>query len=313
MKRIWNNTMAKWIIFVFVSMLVLGSLGVPGKVFAQVPSAQMYVTSNFNNTIIRANLDGSGGISLGNLGGTLNNPFGIALDLVGGKMYVANQNNTISRANLDGSGGISLGNLGGTVSVPNGIALDVANGKMYVTNIGNNTISRANLDGSGGTNLGNLNSTLSGPLGIALDVLNCKMYVPNVYNPSASNGTISRANLDGTGGISLGSLIGTGFRPLGIALDLTGTTPGTCASAPTPTNTPLPTATNTPLPTATNTPTSVYNFSGFFQPVDNLPALNSVNASHAIPVKFSLAGNQGLSIFAAGYPVSQQITCDTNV
>ncbi|MBI3913928.1 MAG: hypothetical protein HY327_07050, partial [Chloroflexi bacterium] len=149
-----------------------------------------------------------------------------------------------------------LGNLNGTVSGPNGIALDLAGGKMYVTNTGNNTISRANLDGSGGINLGNLSGTVSGPNDIALDVLNCKMYVPNVFNPSASNGTISRANLDGTGGISLGSLIGTGFRPLGIALDLTGTTTGTCASAPTPTNTPLPTATrtNTPLPTATNTP-----------------------------------------------------------
>src|SRR3989304_3702776 len=123
MKRIWNNTMAKWIIFVFVSMLVLGSLGVPGKVFAQVPSAQMYVTSNFNNTIIRANLDGTGGTSLGNLGGTLSNPTGIALDLAGGHMYVANNgNNTISRANLDGTGGISLGNLGGTPRGPGGNA-----------------------------------------------------------------------------------------------------------------------------------------------------------------------------------------------
>ena len=48
---------------------------------------------------------------------------------------------------------------------------------------------------------------------------------------------------------------------------------------------------------------------GFFQPVDNLPTVNSVKAGQAIPVKFSLAGNQGLSIFAAGYPVSQKITC----
>jgi hypothetical protein len=53
-----------------------------------------------------------------------------------------------------------------------------------------------------------------------------------------------------------------------------------------------------------------YNWSGFFQPVDNLPTVNSVKASSAIPVKFSLAGNQGLSIFAAGYPISQKITCD---
>ena len=53
----------------------------------------------------------------------------------------------------------------------------------------------------------------------------------------------------------------------------------------------------------------IFNWSGFFQPVDNLPTLNSVNAGRAIPVKFSLGGNKGLSIFAADYPKSQVIPC----
>src|SRR5262249_27214781 len=48
----------------------------------------------------------------------------------------------------------------------------------------------------------------------------------------------------------------------------------------------------------------LYTFSGFFQPVDNLPTVNSVKAGSAIPVKFSLDGNQGLNIFAAGSPTS---------
>jgi hypothetical protein len=55
-----------------------------------------------------------------------------------------------------------------------------------------------------------------------------------------------------------------------------------------------------------------FNFSGFFQPVDNLPTLNTVNAGKAIPVKFRLGGNQGLEILAAGYPMSQQIACASN-
>ena len=55
--------------------------------------------------------------------------------------------------------------------------------------------------------------------------------------------------------------------------------------------------------------TVLYNFSGFFQPVDNPPIFNLANAGSAIPVKFSLDGNQGLNIFAAGYPASQQIAC----
>src|SRR6266498_1181347 len=57
---------------------------------------------------------------------------------------------------------------------------------------------------------------------------------------------------------------------------------------------------------------SGFNFSGFFQPVDNLPTLNKVKAGAAIPVKFGLGGDQGLAIFAAGYPLSTRIDCDTS-
>jgi hypothetical protein len=54
----------------------------------------------------------------------------------------------------------------------------------------------------------------------------------------------------------------------------------------------------------------IYNWSGFFQPVDNLPTINSVNAGRAIPVKFSLHGNQGLGIFLSGYPSAPVAACD---
>jgi hypothetical protein len=55
-----------------------------------------------------------------------------------------------------------------------------------------------------------------------------------------------------------------------------------------------------------------YSFTGFFQPVDNLPALNVVKGGSAIPVKFSLGGNQGLNVFYdSTYPASQQINCST--
>jgi hypothetical protein len=55
----------------------------------------------------------------------------------------------------------------------------------------------------------------------------------------------------------------------------------------------------------------IYNWSGFFQPIDNLPVLNKAKAGSAIPVKFSLSGNQGLNIFTAGYPVSTVTACGT--
>jgi hypothetical protein len=53
-------------------------------------------------------------------------------------------------------------------------------------------------------------------------------------------------------------------------------------------------------------------FNGFFQPVDNIK-LNVAQAGSAIPVKFDLSGDQGLNIFAANYPVSVKIACDTSL
>ena len=54
-----------------------------------------------------------------------------------------------------------------------------------------------------------------------------------------------------------------------------------------------------------------YAFSGFFRPLDNPPALNAVRGGSTVPVKFGLAGDQGLQILAAGSPSSAQIDCDT--
>ena len=65
--------------------------------------------------------------------------------------------------------------------------------------------------------------------------------------------------------------------------------------------------------TATRTVFVVYNFTGFFSPVSNPPVLNEVKAGQGVPIKFSLGGNQGLNIFAAGYPASQQVGCADNV
>ena len=54
-----------------------------------------------------------------------------------------------------------------------------------------------------------------------------------------------------------------------------------------------------------------YAFTGFFSPVNNRPTLNTAKAGSAIPVKFSLAGNQGLAIFARANPTSQKVACDS--
>lgn len=55
-----------------------------------------------------------------------------------------------------------------------------------------------------------------------------------------------------------------------------------------------------------------YAFNGFFRPIDNLPVVNAVNAGQAIPVKFSLGGDQGLSIFTTGWPKVAIMSCQAN-
>ena len=54
---------------------------------------------------------------------------------------------------------------------------------------------------------------------------------------------------------------------------------------------------------------SSYRFGGFLSPVNAPPIVNTLQAGVAVPVKFSLGGNQGFAIFAQGYPVSRTLTC----
>jgi Domain of unknown function (DUF5011)/HYR domain/Domain of unknown function DUF11 len=65
--------------------------------------------------------------------------------------------------------------------------------------------------------------------------------------------------------------------------------------------------------TCSFTVTVLFDFTGFFAPVNNPPTLNNVNAGRAIPVKFSLSGNKGLDIFPVGSPQSGVIPCDASL
>ncbi|MGW9166014.1 PxKF domain-containing protein [Agromyces sp. NPDC055658] len=56
----------------------------------------------------------------------------------------------------------------------------------------------------------------------------------------------------------------------------------------------------------------IYDFAGFFRPVDMGGVVNSVKAGSAVPMKFSLDGDQGLDIIAAGYPRATFTSCDAN-
>lgn len=54
-----------------------------------------------------------------------------------------------------------------------------------------------------------------------------------------------------------------------------------------------------------------YPFSGFLAPVKSPPQLNRVKAGRIVPVRFTIGGNQGLNIFAPGYPKVVPINCGT--
>jgi hypothetical protein len=58
---------------------------------------------------------------------------------------------------------------------------------------------------------------------------------------------------------------------------------------------------------------TVSAFTGFLAPVDAAPTLNVTKAGSAVPIKFTLGGDRGLAILAAGYPKVATIACDARV
>lgn len=57
---------------------------------------------------------------------------------------------------------------------------------------------------------------------------------------------------------------------------------------------------------------SKYVFTGFFRPVAEAPAISEVKAGRAMPMKFSLGGDYGLSVIKAGSPTSVQVVSPVN-
>jgi alpha-tubulin suppressor-like RCC1 family protein len=62
----------------------------------------------------------------------------------------------------------------------------------------------------------------------------------------------------------------------------------------------------------TEEPGDGFEFDGFYEPVADRPAVNVMQAGRAVPLRFSLGGDHGLDVFAAGYPASTRIPCDSD-
>ena len=116
----------------------------------------------------------------------ITDPYTIALDVAGNKIYWVDDAGNVSRANLDGTNAEI-----GIINMPDaslrGIALDLKNGKMYVYDAQDEDLYVANLDGSNPTII------ISGAFGysVAVDTVNNKVYYED-------NRSLKRANLDGS-------------------------------------------------------------------------------------------------------------------
>jgi DNA-binding beta-propeller fold protein YncE len=144
-----------------------------------------------NPRIVRANLDGTGPQDTSAVG--LDDPFGIAVDPLAGKVYFTERgsggnNTSISRANLDGTSVESLA--AQLFDDYLGIGLDYTNGKVIwaVENQFGDRILGKNLDGSGVESF--LSTGNNNPVGIAIDQIGSRLYW-------SESGKIVRADLDG--------------------------------------------------------------------------------------------------------------------
>jgi len=175
-----------------------------------------------------------------------------------------------------------------------GIALDSA-GNVYVSDTGNNRIQKFDASGNFITKWGSQGSgdgQFNTPAKVAVDSAG------NVYVTDPGNSRVQKFDANGNFIEKWGSQ-GTGDgqfnQPFGVAVNSSG---------------------QVYVADADNHRVQkfgqAYAFSGFFQPVDNPPTVNVAKAGAAIPVKFSLGGDQGLGIFATGFPSSQQIACSSS-
>ena len=104
-------------------------------------AGKMYVANTQSAAIIQANLDGTGAVNLA-LSVPLNNPYGIALDVAGNKIYISNAGDVfganagigfVVRADLDGTNAARLTNMDAVLATqrfPVGMAINVAGNKM---------------------------------------------------------------------------------------------------------------------------------------------------------------------------------------
>lgn len=153
--------------------------------------------------IWRMNPDGS---ELEAIVDNIEEPYAIALDVTGNKVYWVDNDGNVSKANLDGSSP-EIGILNVPTASWRALALDVENNKMYAYDANIEDLYVADLDGS------NASITISGIYGyaVAVDTVNNKIYFDD-----QNSGELQRANLDGS---NIETVDDNGTRIYGIHID----------------------------------------------------------------------------------------------
>lgn len=137
----------------------------------------------------------------------ITDPYSVAINLAGGKIYWADDNGNISRANLDGSN-VETSFINVTDGQMRGIAFNSKTNKLYFYEVNNEDLYVANADGSG---VAVLIPGVYG-YGIFVDEVNGKLYYDE------RNGqALMQSNLDGTDAKTVSSTGKT--RIHGIAID----------------------------------------------------------------------------------------------
>lgn len=156
-----------------------------------------------NGNIWRMNVDGSG---LENIASGIGDPYAIALDVDGGKIYWVDDDGNVSKANLDGSSPeIGFFNVPGALW--RAIALDVENNRMYVYEVNVEEIYSVNLDGT------DPQVIITGNYGYALmvDTVNDRIYFDD-----QNDELLKVANLDGS---NIQTVDSNGTRIYGMDID----------------------------------------------------------------------------------------------
>lgn len=262
------------------SVSTIGGLGAhPISLAVDPVTNRIYVANQLSNNV--SVIDGGTNSVVATIGGFVG-PIGVAVNPLTNRIYVGNTGGSNSISVIDGGTDTIVATIALSAD-PFRIAVDPITNHIHATHASNNSLSV--IDGNSDSVIASI-GVGNTPLGVGVNPNNGRIYTANIGSDDISI-------IDGNTNTVI-STVAVGDNPVGVAVN--------------PASSRIYIA-NSASNTVSVIEDIVHNFTGFFQPVDNLPTLNIVNAGRAIPLKFSLGGDQGLDIFAPGYPASTTAIC----